>query len=266
MGTITNITTKNRVIDTHSHILFNLDDSVNSIEESIDIAKAAFENRVKTIIATPHKIKGQYDFKKEQIKKRINELQKALDKNKIDIKILFGAENHIDFDMDYSFTLNNKNYFLLEFPMNSYPSFCEDVVDDLLKKKIIPIIAHPESNSEFRKNPLFIEGLINKGCLMQLNTTSFFRDKDTKDFAKFLLKNNVYHLISSNVHYVKQYTYFTKVIKKATSYLGEEKVKFMTQTLPEKIIKGERYIPDTLDLKEKPHTRFGIRAFLKRIL
>lgn len=48
------------MIDVHIHILPNLDDGANSIEEALDMAKIAVDSGVKAMVVTPHsnQIKG----------------------------------------------------------------------------------------------------------------------------------------------------------------------------------------------------------------
>ena len=46
------------MVDTHNHILFNIDDGCKNIEESIILLKKMQELGFKKIILTPHYIKG----------------------------------------------------------------------------------------------------------------------------------------------------------------------------------------------------------------
>lgn len=51
------------MIDMHSHILWNMDDGAESLEESISIAVMAMEQEIRTIVATPHCIDEVVHFK-----------------------------------------------------------------------------------------------------------------------------------------------------------------------------------------------------------
>lgn len=253
------------LVDTHCHILPGIDDGAKSMEMSIAMARMALKAGVGTIVATPHRIKGTYDNSFELINKKVNELNKQLKKKKIPITILFGAENYSEIDVDFSFVINHKNYFLLEFPVDSYSPFFNDIITDALKKKVIPIIAHPERNIDIRENPKIVEGLINDGCLMQLDAHSFFeQDKDIKDYALFLLKNNAYHLIASDSHTPHGYEKFSKALTIVKKRVQPEKFTELTLTIPGKIIKGEKYVPEKITFVEKPHTRFGFRVLARK--
>ena len=116
------------MIDIHSHILPCLDDGAKNIQETLDMLKIAVEDGIHTIVATPHFNDNVYDTNAELIKKRFDEVQTALEKESIVIKLLLGAEVHIGQQVTQKLknnkclTLNNQGaYFLLEFPHQICP-------------------------------------------------------------------------------------------------------------------------------------------------
>lgn len=255
------------MIDTHSHILPGMDDGSRSIEESVKFAKAAAETGISTIIATPHKIKGSYDLNQKELNSKLDILNKELQKNKIAVEVMFGTENYTEFEIDPSFSLNHTKYVLLEFPMNSYPSFCDRIIDDLLEKGYIPVVAHPEKCMGIIRDVMIIERLVNKGCLMQLNIDSLYRyPKTIYDFANFLLRNKVYHLIASNAHNPEDYEKLVPILKNLSRRYGEDIIDETMVRIPAKIINNEKFVPQKLELKERFHTRFRLRAIAKRLL
>jgi len=249
------------LVDTHCHILPGIDDGSTSMEMSVAMARRAVQAGVGTIVATPHRIKGTYDNSFALITKKVHELNKELKKKKIPLTILFGAENYSEIDVDFRFSINHKKYFLLEFPVDSYSPFFNDIISDAFKKKVIPVIAHPERNIDIRENPKIVEGLINSGCLLQLDAHSFFeRDKDITDYALFLLKNNAYHMIASDAHSPHGYEEFSKALTIVKKHVQPEKFTELTLTIPGKIITGEQFVPAKVTFVEKKHTRFGFRV------
>jgi len=253
------------LVDTHCHILPGIDDGSKSMEMSVAMAKKAVQAGVGTIVATPHRIKGTYDNSLKLITKKVNELNKELKKKKIPITVLFGAENYSEIDVDFRFSINHKKYFLLEFPVDSYSDYFTTIIDDAIKKGITPVIAHPERNVDIRENPKIVERLINRGCLMQLDAHSFFEhDTDITDYALFLLKNNAYHMIASDSHRPHGYEEFSKALSIVKKKVKPDKFEEITLTIPGKIIKGEKYVPEKVYFVEKNHTRFGIRALAKK--
>ena len=62
--------------DLHTHILYDIDDGSNSLEESLEILKQASLNGVTDIVLTPHYVKGsKYSADNAQKKKLFNELK-----------------------------------------------------------------------------------------------------------------------------------------------------------------------------------------------
>ena len=165
-------------------------------------------------------------------------LNKALKKQKIPVEIVFGAENYAEFDIDYNFKINGHRYFLIEFPMQSYPDFCDKIIDSLISKGIIPVISDVETNQGIKEDPSIVSKLISKGCLIQLMASSLFSAH--KDFALFLLKNNAYHVFASNAHDAEGYKVFSKGLEILKRYVDDSKIISMTHTIPSKIVNGDK--------------------------
>jgi protein-tyrosine phosphatase len=80
------------MIDLHSHILFETDDGSNNIEESIKMAKEAFEAGFTTICCTPHYLEPIYIKTKKENEEKLNKLKEALEKENIKMELLLGNE------------------------------------------------------------------------------------------------------------------------------------------------------------------------------
>ena len=66
------------MIDIHTHILPSIDDGPETVEESIEICKAAANDGIKKIVATPHSNNGVYDPKSAAIIKAVDALNTQL--------------------------------------------------------------------------------------------------------------------------------------------------------------------------------------------
>ena len=110
------------MIDIHSHIIFNIDDGVQSIEESVELCRQAADNGYKAIVATPHFT--DYRNIEEFIWARDSKLdliREELSEEQIDITLYSGAELYLSRgiftagDLD-ELTVNKSRYMLCEFP------------------------------------------------------------------------------------------------------------------------------------------------------
>ena len=63
------------MIDFHSHIVYDVDDGSETIENSIEILKAAERAGFDTIILTPHYMQDYYEIFKNEIAYKINKLK-----------------------------------------------------------------------------------------------------------------------------------------------------------------------------------------------
>ena len=70
------------MIDFHSHIVYDVDDGSQTIENSIKILKRAEKAGFHSIILTPHYMEDYYEYSKEQIK-ALTEFQEQYFKSEI---------------------------------------------------------------------------------------------------------------------------------------------------------------------------------------
>ncbi|MFH0958813.1 MAG: CpsB/CapC family capsule biosynthesis tyrosine phosphatase, partial [Pseudomonadota bacterium] len=80
------------MIDLHSHILPAIDDGARNMEESLEMARIAFEEGFSGIVATPHYGSGQFLSDIVQVMELVSELNQELVAHGIDLKIFPGME------------------------------------------------------------------------------------------------------------------------------------------------------------------------------
>ncbi|MDR0138865.1 CpsB/CapC family capsule biosynthesis tyrosine phosphatase [Metabacillus idriensis] len=196
------------MIDIHCHILPGVDDGAADLNESLEMAKAAYNEGIKTIIATPHHQNGRYENNKATVNKGIEVLRDALDQANIPLTILPGQEVRMygeilqDYDSNLILPLNQANYILIEFPSNHVPRYAEQMLFDLQMKGLTPIIAHPERNAEIIEHPAILYNLIKKGACSQITAASLTGEfgKKIKKFSHQLIEANLTHFIASDAH------------------------------------------------------------------
>ena len=76
------------MIDIYCHILSGVDGGVQSLEESLLMARRAEEDGIHTIVATPHTLNGIYINPIKEVISRVASLQENLSKNNIELKLL----------------------------------------------------------------------------------------------------------------------------------------------------------------------------------
>ncbi|WP_053360980.1 CpsB/CapC family capsule biosynthesis tyrosine phosphatase [Bacillus sp. FJAT-27251] len=198
------------MIDVHCHILPGIDDGAQTMEDSLEMARAAVMEGITTIIATPHHKNGRYENPREEILKSCEQLNNRLQKEGIALEILPGQEPAIygelieDFDKRELVPLNDTQFLFVELPSSHVPRYTERMLFDLQLKGMIPVIVHPERNREIHENPELLYQLVNKGALAQLTAGSLTGKfgKKLKNFSQDLVSANLVHLIASDAHNV----------------------------------------------------------------
>lgn len=230
--------------DLHTHILYDIDDGSNSLEESLEILKQASLNGVTDIVLTPHYVKGsKYSADNAQKKKLFNELKKWVDISSININIYLGNEVYITEDSlslskEIS-TINNSRYILIELPLNTKYNLIFESLNKLKKKNLIPIIAHPERYMAYYEDYDFFDNLRKIGCLLQGNIGSIYGNygKKSKKMIIYMLENNMLDFLASDIHHANNIIY-DKDIKRDIFKIVKDKevVEKLLNTNAEKVL------------------------------
>jgi protein-tyrosine phosphatase len=196
------------MIDLHCHILPNVDDGPRDMTESVEMAKQAFRQGIKTIIATPHHKNEKYENFGQTIFRQVEELNRVLKSENLDLTILPGQETRIFGEMVEGLAtgeilpLNQGKYVLVELPSGHVPRYTSQLMFDIQLKGFVPVIVHPERNQEIIENPEVLYQLVKKGALTQVTASSVTGHfgKTIKKFTHQLLEANLTHFIASDAH------------------------------------------------------------------
>ena len=193
------------MVDIHCHILPALDDGSDSIETSCAMAEMAIEDGVTHIIATPHASQG-YPFVPELIRERRNELQTRFQGR---LTLATGCDFHLSFENlleirrdQERFTLNQKNYLLVEFADYSIPPSLDQALHELQLAGLRPIITHPERNPLIRSQPERLYKWLRQGCYAQVTAQSLLGrfGESAREIALAWLDAGAIHFLASDAH------------------------------------------------------------------
>ncbi len=197
------------MLDFHSHILPGLDDGAPDMETAIEMARLAVADGITMMIATPHYLEKSMENHRCLILKCVKDFQKVLNNEGIPLEIIPGCEVYLSPNTSYLLkkgelmTINDGGkYLLVEFPMQSIPNYSEEVLFNLKVQGVTPVIAHPERYLQLGRDYKLVLNLIEKGCLLQINSGSItgLYGERVKENARILIENNLIHLIGSDAH------------------------------------------------------------------
>lgn len=207
--------------------------------------RLAAENGTTDIVASPH---ANYEFKfdPEIVAQKLDELRSAVDGV---IRIHTACDFHLSFDNiqdsllnPAKYTINHKNYILVEFSDLLIPDTTNDVFYQMQSAGMIPVITHPERNMLLRKKLDSLEAWVESGCLLQVTAHSFLGrfGKQAKQFADLLLSRGLAHIVASDAHDTK---YRTPVLKEAYQYVvkacGEARAEALFRKNPAATLTGD---------------------------
>lgn len=196
------------MIDIHCHILPSVDDGPHMLEESLRMGKLAMEEGVTSIVATPHAFHPQFDSNNEWIKQKYLEVCAGFQEEGILIDLYLGQEIRVSGELTTlllnakAMTIANSRYVLIEFQSDSVPAYVNQLLFNLQLEGYVPIIAHPERNKEFAREPGRLFELVNAGALSQITTSSVTGDfgRHVQELALTFLRNGLSQLIASDAH------------------------------------------------------------------
>lgn len=225
------------MIDIHSHILFAVDDGARNLEESIEHMEMAISLGYSGIVCTTHyKIN---EFENENYNKNFEILQGEVLKRKLPITLYKGNELDIRGDifkvLDNVNTINNSKYILIEFSSQLVYQAYIKIIDSLLERGYIPVLAHVERYPYIKFQEFTM--LYNKNVVLQMNLSTV---TSMSKKVKFLLKSGYINVIATDSHRVGSRDYeVSKYLKKLKKIVGEKRFVQLTKENPRKIIMNE---------------------------
>jgi protein-tyrosine phosphatase len=194
-----------RMVDIHCHILYGLDDGPASLEMALEMAEISVSEGVTHIVATPH-ANDQYPFVPELIQLRRDEIQARMGDRLV---LATGCDFHLSFEnlqdirqQPQKYSLNQKNYLLVEFADFAIPPSMDQTLHQLQLAGLHPIITHPERNPLIRAQADRLLRWLQRGCYAQVTAASFLGrfGPAAKLAAETWMKQDAVHFVASDAH------------------------------------------------------------------
>lgn len=207
-------------VDLHSHLIPNIDDGSQSLEQSSEMITAMIKLGFKKIITTPH-IHPNYPNTPEVIRKGLERLHTELTKKNLEIEVEVAAEYFVD--EAFHQKVKNKDallsfggkHVLVESSFINKPIFFESAMFDLLAAGYIPVLAHPERYRFLEGSLDWLEELKNMGVMFQVTLGSIggYYGKVPEQLGKELLKKELVDFLGSDLHRKSHLVFLEKGLK-----------------------------------------------------
>ncbi|MBJ6361984.1 tyrosine-protein phosphatase [Paenibacillus sp. GCM10012307] len=200
------------MIDIHSHILPGADDGAKDWDDTLQLARAAVEDGIHTIVATPHHASRLYWNYAAEVRELTSEVNRRLVSEGIALQVLPGQEIRVHDDLLEAWSrgellpLGNSDYVLIEMPSSAVPKNMAELIHELSILGLRTIIAHPERNKEIVNDPQLLEALLEAGAYGQMTTHSLLGGfgRQIERNAWQLCKKGLVHVIASDAHHIEK--------------------------------------------------------------
>src|ERR1700753_3482916 len=193
------------MIDIHHHLLFGLDDGPSDIEISVAMAEMSQQNGVTHIVCTPHSSE-HYKFDPAVNLERLQNVRQRLGGR---MEFALGCDFHLMYDniedaiaLPSKYSINGKQYLLVEFPDHSISQNMKDIFFRLGMAGLTSIITHPERNPILARHPEKMADWLCSGCYIQITAASLTGrfGKIAQKVSLDLLRRNWVHFIATDAH------------------------------------------------------------------
>lgn len=208
------------LVDIHSHLIPNIDDGAQSMEQSVNMIKELKSLGFKKVITTPH-IHPRYPNTSEIIMTGLQGLQEELRQKEIEMEVEAAAEYFVD-EAFYSKVTNNETilsfgdrYVLVESSFLNKPVFFESVMFDLQSKGYRPVLAHPERYQFLEGSVGWLEELKSIGVLLQVTLGSIggYYGAAPHEMGNRLLQKDMVDFLGSDLHRESHLEFLLKGLK-----------------------------------------------------
>lgn len=248
------------LVDIHSHLLPKVDDGSPSLNDSLELAKAAVNDGITHALLTPHHLNGVYINHKEDVVKMTSFFQAELKKHQIPLTVFPGQEVRLNSQIpqaidegDIITCDEDGRYLLLELPSEDVPAYTKRIIYEITGRGMVPIICHPERNRKILEDPKILEQLLEMGCLTQITASSYVGvfGKEIEKMSENLVNAGQVATFASDAHVLpKRESKMTAAYKKLAKKTNVETVNSFKMNA-RSIINGEEVNLDWRPIKKK---------------
>ncbi len=238
------------MIDMHSHILPGIDDGPVDLEESLQMLRLAAADAVRVQVLTPHIHIGRYENTKASLQAAFAEFCTLVAAAGIGVELRLAAEVRIGAEIlqlvagdaiPWLGGWDGRRVLLLEFPHSQIPVGSINLVQWLIQRQVVPMIAHPERNRELLAQPDKLNPFLQAGCLTQVTAGSLNGKfgPGPRAFAENLLQAGHVTLLATDCHNL---AYRPPELGSgrdaAAALIGEEAARRLVEENPQRILEG----------------------------
>ncbi len=232
-------------VDLHCHWIAGIDDGARSVEEGLAMLKALHALGFDLVVATPHMRPGMFDNTANDLAAAFERMQPHLGGEDLP-KVALSSEHYFD-EIVFARLMEQQavpypggRAVLLEFYEMDFPPSIEHRLFDLKRRRLTPVIAHPERYRCIWRSPETLERLVDMGSGALLDAAALVGKygRKVKRCAEELLERGLYHAACSDAHRPADIAEVEKGMARIDKRYGAEEVDFLFREGPRALLEG----------------------------
>jgi len=230
----------------------------------LEMLQIAQRDGITHLVATPHIYRGKYQaLNEERIAEELSRLKSAAHQAGIKINLFSGAEVHITHNLIEEvrrhrpfLVINQSDYLFIEFPTDHVFPGVKELFFELLSLGLTPVIAHPERNAVFLRQPQLLYELVQMGALCQVNSGSFlgYYGEHVRQGVFNLLRFNLVHFMASDCHNPSTIPpLLSAAVNLAQEVIGSSAARALVVDNPQAVLENKviPYVPSPINPQER---------------
>jgi protein-tyrosine phosphatase len=233
-------------IDLHCHWVIGIDDGVKTARDSRDLLEGLANVGFSQVVATPHMRPGMFENAKNDLVQAYEATERALgDLNGLPARGL-SSEHYFD-DVVFGRIMRGEGLpypggraILVEFYPRAFPIELKARFFDLRRKRLRPVVAHPERYEWVWDDRSILDDLIDAGGVMLLDVAALMGKygRSVRTCAEKLLDDGYYDAACSDAHAPRDVEDVAAGIEKMKQAIGAEDARAMLIDGPRDILAG----------------------------
>lgn len=233
-------------VDLHCHCVPGIDDGVRSQSEAFELLRALRDSGFTKVVATPHMRPGLFDNTTADITIAFEALLPSVQREPALPTLSISCEHYFD-ETVFSRLLQGTalpypggRAVLVELYDMDFSSHLAQRLFDLRRRRLLPVIAHPERYRALWRDPDRLEAVVDAGAaaLLDLGALVGKYGREPQRCAEELLERGLYRAACSDAHRPSDVLDVAKGIAVIDKRYGAEEVDQLLRHGPEEILQG----------------------------
>jgi len=233
-------------IDLHCHWVVGIDDGVKTTSESRALLEGLASAGFSKVVATPHMRPGLFDNTKQELEAAYARTIAALGSKDGLPELALSSEHFFD-DVVYQRLMRGEalpypgeKAVLVELYPRMFPTRLSARFSDLRRKKLRPVLAHPERYHPVWDDQNILDPLLDSGAVLLLDVASLVGKygRASRRSAEALLEDGYYYAACSDAHGPRDVEDVSAGIERLQALVGPDEAREMLSEGPAAILEG----------------------------